>query len=141
MWDVIEHVNNPQMIVDRAHQMLRPGGVLLIDTPNRDGIAYRFGEWTAWMTRGAMASTMGIQYSATPYCHKQIFRASDMRRMLRGFATISIDERTELSFPTEYYLRGFIADQAIRKVAARLADAALCLIPLRNKLIVSAIKG
>ena len=102
MWDVIEHVNDPLALCKRAWDLLRDGGVLIMDTPMRDGLLYGVGEATAMLSRGRYPTTLGIQYSAQPFAHKQIFRKVDMHRMLStaGFSSVSITEKKEkLSFP------------------------------------------
>jgi 2-polyprenyl-3-methyl-5-hydroxy-6-metoxy-1,4-benzoquinol methylase len=33
-WDVLEHVPSPRAVLDKAHGLLRPGGLLLVSTPN-----------------------------------------------------------------------------------------------------------
>jgi 2-polyprenyl-3-methyl-5-hydroxy-6-metoxy-1,4-benzoquinol methylase len=98
MWDVIEHVNDPLALCRRAWELLRDRGVLLMDTPTRDGLLYGVGEATAMLSRGRYLTTLGIQYSPTPFSHKQIFRKIDMRRMLNtaGFGSVSITEKKEL---------------------------------------------
>lgn len=140
MWDVIEHVNDPRETIAAAYRLLAPGGVLLIDTPNRDGVLYRLGEVTAFVTRGTRTATMGMQYSATPFCHKQIFRPRDMRALLSRFADVTVSLRSELSFPTAHYLRSLIRWGPLQRAAARLFDRALRAAPLNNKLIVAAVK-
>lgn len=142
LWDVIEHVNDPAGLARRIFGLLKPGGALLIDTPSRDGFLYRFGNFTARITGGRNASTMGIQYSSAPFCHKQIFRKRDMERMLgeAGFREVRIAEKFELSFPPEYYTRNFIRSRALRAVINPALLLAFRLTPIRNKMIVTAVK-
>jgi 2-polyprenyl-3-methyl-5-hydroxy-6-metoxy-1,4-benzoquinol methylase len=47
---VIEHVNDPAMVVRRLTQLLRPGGLLVLSTPNLDSAQARmFGPtWSHW---------------------------------------------------------------------------------------------
>lgn len=49
MWDVIEHVIDPQAIVNEAIRVLRPGGLLALITPNYDSLTRRilFDKWEA----------------------------------------------------------------------------------------------
>lgn len=55
MWDLIEHVVNPKEELEQARTLLRPGGLLVISTPNLDGwyprlsykVAPRIGRWPA----------------------------------------------------------------------------------------------
>ena len=108
LWDVIEHVNCPKDVVKAAHNLLKTGGKLLMDTPSRDGLLYRFGDLTTALSGGGYPTTLGIQYRPTPYDHKQIFRVKDMRRMLEevGFK-VQIVTKTELSMPVAFYLKFF----------------------------------
>jgi SAM-dependent methyltransferase len=39
--EVIEHLNNPQNIIDEAHRVLKPGGMLFLSTPNVNSIAQK----------------------------------------------------------------------------------------------------
>ena len=39
--EVIEHVENPRHLVREAHKLLRPGGVLVLSTPNASGLYSR----------------------------------------------------------------------------------------------------
>ncbi len=41
MWDVIEHVNDPKGEVQRSHELLRPGGVLVLHTMDIDSLVAR----------------------------------------------------------------------------------------------------
>ncbi len=41
MWDVLEHVRNPRLDLTRAYELLRPGGVLVINTPNSGSLFAR----------------------------------------------------------------------------------------------------
>ena len=42
MLHVIEHLDSPRRVLHKAHQLLRPGGVLLIETPTTDCVWFRF---------------------------------------------------------------------------------------------------
>jgi 2-polyprenyl-3-methyl-5-hydroxy-6-metoxy-1,4-benzoquinol methylase len=46
MWDVLEHVADPQGMLETAWALLRPGGALFVHTPNIDALERRvFGGW------------------------------------------------------------------------------------------------
>jgi hypothetical protein len=113
-----------------------------MDTPTRDGSLYRFGEITARLSRGRFLTTLGIQYAAKPFAHKQIFRKIDMRRMLEtaGFRSVSIAEKMELSFPVRFYLETLIKSRALVSLAEPAAQALLWLARFKNKMIVVAAK-
>jgi len=44
MWDVIEHVLDPAAFVARAQRMLRPGGVIVVCTPDEESTLVRTGK-------------------------------------------------------------------------------------------------
>ena len=39
-WDVIEHVQNPQAVLDKLYHALRPEGLMILTTPNRLGLPH-----------------------------------------------------------------------------------------------------
>jgi len=47
MLQLIEHVEDPALICERVHALLRPGGLFIIETPNLAGLDYRIfrGRW------------------------------------------------------------------------------------------------
>jgi 2-polyprenyl-3-methyl-5-hydroxy-6-metoxy-1,4-benzoquinol methylase len=47
MCDFIEHVRKPQIVLDKAFELLRPGGILVITTPDSKSLSARFmkGKW------------------------------------------------------------------------------------------------
>ena len=53
LWDVIEHVNSPLETVRSIYALLKPGGLLFIDTPSRQAPAYRLSELFYRLSRRA----------------------------------------------------------------------------------------
>ena len=45
---VIEHVPNPDMVIREAYRCLKPGGILVLETPNVDGIDRRLFNKSLW---------------------------------------------------------------------------------------------
>jgi 2-polyprenyl-6-hydroxyphenyl methylase/3-demethylubiquinone-9 3-methyltransferase len=82
LWDVIEHVNFPRETVAAALNLLRPGGVLLLDTPSRDVAPYRLSHWLGRLSGGRISLFLPGFYSAAPFGHKQIFRPGQMTGLL-----------------------------------------------------------
>lgn len=142
LWDVIEHVNDPRSVAAQCAAALGPGGVLLLDTPNREGLFYRFGEFTARLTRGRFPTLLNVQYSPAPFCHKQIFRECDIRALLAeaGFGRVIVRRRCELSFPTEFYTQRLVKPAWLRRLLDPLFAALVRALPIYNKLIVVAFK-
>ncbi len=49
-WHVLEHLNHPGRILDRAVEALRPGGLLILNSPNLDSAIYRCaGRFWSWI--------------------------------------------------------------------------------------------
>lgn len=40
MWDVIEHLKNPSEVMNEVNRILKPGGLLLVYTPNYSSLVY-----------------------------------------------------------------------------------------------------
>lgn len=78
LWDVLEHVNFPVATLAGAARLLKPGGWLLLDTPRRDALVYRFGEWTC-RNGGTGSRLLETFYSPLPFRHKQIFTRQQLR--------------------------------------------------------------
>ncbi len=77
---VIEHVNDPPMVVRRLTQLLKPGGLLVLSTPNLDSAQARmFGPtWSHWHL---------------PY-HRVLFGIKSMRELGRVCALKTLKIRT-----------------------------------------------
>lgn len=74
--EVIEHVKEPQRIVDRAYEMLKENGMFILSTPHDSA------QWTVL-----------DEYAQ----HVQRFRISDIRRLFQRFR---IDSLITLGFPS-----------------------------------------
>lgn len=90
LWDVLEHVNFPRETLAAAWRVLKPGGVLALDTPSRDSSWYRLGVWLGRRSRGRAPLFLDSYYPAGPFGHKQIFRPQQLLRLLveTGFVPV-----------------------------------------------------
>ena len=98
LWDVIEHCPDPQSVLRRAHQLLKPGGVLLLETQN---VASRW------------ARLLGPRWHHYKHHeHLYHFQPSTIRRVLAetGFEV----EHCGASYAGKYVSFGFIAERAGR---------------------------
>lgn len=88
-WDVIEHIEDPHSFLKRCHTLIRPGGVLLLKTPNADGLLRR-GPW--WL-RPYLALYRQLVYPANPMQHLYHFTPQIMQQMLQqtGFSVVMTD--------------------------------------------------
>jgi len=96
MWDVIEHMHDPGAVLDRVFSWLRPGGWLLIRTPNAASLQARlFGQYWAG-------------YDAPR--HLSVFRSDSLVKLLqdRGFVQVR-DWAMSGSYGALVYSLGFLA--------------------------------
>jgi 2-polyprenyl-6-hydroxyphenyl methylase/3-demethylubiquinone-9 3-methyltransferase len=140
LWDVIEHVNDPRGLIVRCAELLRPGGFLLMDTPERNSVFYRSGEWSYKLSKGRYPFLLKTMYSPEKFGHKQIFRIFEMKRLLNlsNFDVIFARRFHELSFPHEFYLRRLLRNGAAIKVALPFTKALIRVLPVKNKMMIVA---
>jgi SAM-dependent methyltransferase len=78
LWDVIEHLYDPAPVVDQVLKKLRPGGILILETPDaafpvRTSVLAAYG-----MSRGRLDVTSHLYY----WEHKIYFTESGLRSIL-----------------------------------------------------------
>jgi len=138
LWDVIEHVNYPRQTLQCAANVLKPGGLLLIDTPCRDSFYHRFGEFTYKLTRGKYPTSLNAMYSSHRFGHKQIFSTNEMRLLFEsaGLAVIDLHKFHELSFPYEFYLRKLFKSPLLVNVLLPFVQVFFRIFKIQNKMLV-----
>ncbi len=77
MLQLIEHVEDPAVVCEQVHRLLKPGGVFVIETPNLAGLDYALFEGRYW----------GHYHFPR---HWNLFSMASLRRMLetRGFEIV-----------------------------------------------------
>jgi len=95
IWDTLEHVNFPVETISAAARLLKPEGLLFLDTPSRDSFFYKASEWSYSFSSGTKPLLLKTLYSHKPYRHKQIFTTKQLWTLLEsaGFSDI---ERSKL---------------------------------------------
>lgn len=138
LWDVIEHVNYPFQTLQRAANVLKPGGFLLIDTPCRDSFYHRFGEFTYKATRGRYPTFLNAMYSSHLFGHKQIFSTNEMKELFEavGLKAIELQKFHELSFPYEFYLRKLFKSELIVRSLLPFVGLFFTIFKIQNKMLV-----
>jgi len=138
LWDVIEHVNYPFQTLQCAANVLKAGGLLLIDTPCRDSFYHQFGELTYRVSGGRFPTFLNAMYSSHLFGHKQIFSTTEMRSLFAsvGLEVIELHKFHELSFPYDFYLRKFFKSESIVKILFPAVRAFFWLFKIRNKMLV-----
>lgn len=86
LWDVIEHLKDPISILTTAKRLLKRDGVLLIETPNIDGL---FPRWSY-----KVASLLDYWPHPEPPGHLFQFSKKTIKRLLEmaGFQTVEIHD-------------------------------------------------
>ncbi|MBN8657571.1 MAG: class I SAM-dependent methyltransferase [Anaerolineae bacterium] len=137
LWDVIEHVNYPFETLQAAAKMLKPGGILLIDTPCRDAFYHRFGELTYKLSGGKFPTFLNTMYSAKPFGHKQILSFAEMKGLIEaaGLHIAELKRFHELSFPYSFYLKKLVRSEGLVKLLLPLVHVFFILFPIRNKML------
>src|SRR5690242_2756743 len=138
LWDVIEHVNYPFQTLQCAVNVLKTGGVLLIDTPCRDSFYHQMGELTYRLSGGRFPTFLNAMYSSHAFGHKQIFSTAEMKELLKscGLEVVQLQKFHELSFPYEFYLRKLLRSEALVMLSRPFVKAFFRLFKIRNKMLV-----
>ncbi|ALC15034.1 2-polyprenyl-3-methyl-5-hydroxy-6-metoxy-1,4-benzoquinol methylase [Desulfuromonas soudanensis] len=105
LWDVIEHVDFPRETLAAVWRLLRPGGMLFLDTPSREALDYRIGEISYRLSGGQCPLFLETIYARLPYGHKQIFTAGELVELLKGlgFEILQLDSRHEPPAPSIFH--------------------------------------
>ncbi len=106
LMDVIEHVADPERLLFEARRLLRPGGLLVLSTPEEDYYPYRVCPQERWSEPGDRL----LEDAIWPW-HIQALGEARMLPMLRA-AGFRVEEKKYMT-----YVRGF--ELARRLAAAR----------------------
>gem|GEM_PF-300564 len=138
LWDVIEHVNYPFRTLQSASNVLKEGGLLLIDTPCRDSLYHQVGEITYRLSGGRFPTFLNAMYSSHLFGHKQIFSTAEMKSLFAsvGLEVIEMHKFHELSFPYEFYLKKMLRSEGLVKILVPLVKVFFRLVRIRNKMLV-----
>lgn len=120
MWDYIEHALAPADDLRKAHELLRPGGMLALSTGDADTPVARL-SGSRW-------------HLLTPRHHNFFFTASTLSELLRraGFEVVSLDHRGG-RYPLRYLvhkLRTLARSRTLDTLTRRLADSRVGALPV-----------
>ncbi len=85
LWDVIEHVDFPHETLEAAINLLKPNGILFLETPSRDVLPYRLSQLLYRLSSGRISLFLPNFYSTGCYGHKQIFTPKQITGLLKSF--------------------------------------------------------
>ncbi|MGI9498523.1 MAG: class I SAM-dependent methyltransferase [Geminicoccaceae bacterium] len=93
-FDLIEHVDDPVDFLGEVHRILKPGGVVSLETPNYGGLIYRVGRALDRLSpiRPVLKT---LQARLWPPFHVQYFTKDSLARRLSdsGFKVLSVEGR------------------------------------------------
>jgi 2-polyprenyl-3-methyl-5-hydroxy-6-metoxy-1,4-benzoquinol methylase len=138
LWDVIEHVNYPFEALQCAAHVLKPGGLLMIDTPCRDSFYHQFGAFTYHITSGRLPTFLNAMYSSHLFGHKQIFSTTEMKELFESVSleVVDLHKFHELSFPYEFYLKKLFRSEAIVWLLLPVVRVFFKIFKIQNKMLV-----
>jgi 2-polyprenyl-6-hydroxyphenyl methylase/3-demethylubiquinone-9 3-methyltransferase len=90
LWDVIEHVNFPRETLESAVKLLKPGGLILLDTPAREVLAYQISQTFFRFSRGNFSLFLPSFYSSAPFGHKQIFTHAQLTGLFQDLGLTTV---------------------------------------------------
>jgi len=120
MWCVLAHVSDPQALLAGCLRILKPGGVLFMQTPRWSAL-----DATALaasrMSRGKMSRVIDRRLSDT---HMRLHSSRSMSQALQtvGFETITTESRVRYSFETTHYLASLGVPKRARKSISSSVD-------------------
>ena len=106
LWDVIEHVDFPKETLESAIKLLKPGGMLFLDTPSREVLSYRLSQQFYRFIPGKISLFLPSFYSTAPYGHKQIFTLQQLAKLFKSFDL-------EIVFSARSYTRKLFSNNKI----------------------------
>lgn len=112
MWCVLAHVSDPDELLTDSLRILKPGGVLFMQTPRwsaMDGTALA----ASRATGGRMSRVIDRRVSDT---HMRLHSKDSMRRTLErlGFEVVAVESRVRYSLETKHYLHSLGVPERLR---------------------------
>jgi 2-polyprenyl-6-hydroxyphenyl methylase/3-demethylubiquinone-9 3-methyltransferase len=135
LFDVLEHVDRPLQTLCDAAAMLRPGGVLAVTTPARDGAFHRLGALGYRLSAGRFPTLLELLYAEHKFGHKQILSSQQVGELIAatGLGLEQLELCHELSLPYASYLYKLLRSPAAAETLEPAARFFFARLPLRNK--------
>ncbi len=118
MWDLLEHVLDPDLVLARARELLRPGGCLVVFTINSESLFNWLGDISYRATGGRLTTAVELLYDAR---HNWYLTPSTLDRLLKQAGLRAVDRCQHRA-----YLGRWLSEPAPVwvKVAGNLVDLA-----------------
>lgn len=92
LWDLLEHLPDPSLAINKIHTMLNPGGLLIIEIPARDSFIHWLVKGIYRLSFGRITRPLFLVYGIH---HLQYFSEQSIRGFLKnnGFEVIEVHRR------------------------------------------------
>ena len=123
MWCVIAHVSEPDALLTDAYRILKPGGVLFLQTP-RWSMMDKAAMATARATRGRVSRLLDRRVSEF---HMTLVSGQGLSAQARrnGFDVVEVNPRSRYSLNTLEYLKSLGVPQRVGAKAVKAIDLAV----------------
>ena len=140
LWDVIEHVEDPESLVRACREHLVPGGILLLETPDEGAFLRSILRFIGRLNIPGMELRSSIYYRA----HRFYFTRQAMTHILRRSGFTQIQFYAERTMYQKELRKKMLYDQLspVKIVALKFVFAILKYFPfLSNKMVVTAVRA
>ncbi len=140
LWDVIEHVEDPEELLGQARLFLRTGGTLVMETPDEGCLARMLVRFAHRVTGGRVSLLRSLYYPAHRWYFSRRAVATVLRRV--GFDGIRFyREQTVREFGSRKHA-AYGSRNAWPQRVSNLIAGSIGMVPwLRNKMVVMAVKS
>jgi len=94
LWMLVEHLRDPRAVLAEVHRILRPDGLVILKTPNRDSLLAHLSHWLYRLSLGWIRRPLTLYYTLLHLC---FFDPDTLGALLRrsGFEVVNAwqDER------------------------------------------------
>ena len=140
LWDVIEHVEDPEALVSACHEHIAPRGVLLLETPDEGAFLRSILRFIGRLRIPGLELRSSIYYRA----HRFYFTRQAMTHILRRSGFTQIQFYAERTMYQKELRKKMLYDQLspVKIVALKFVFAILKYFPfLSNKMVVTAVRA
>lgn len=125
LWDVLEHLADPEAALRRAHALVAPGGYLLIFTIDSASLFNRLAHVSYWLTGGRITQPSELLYDAR---HNYYFTGRSLAALVEG-----CDFQIEAREHSRAYLGRWLVEPGPRWLVAGAEVIDRISVPLRGQ--------